>query len=154
MNNVARDSKLKIRVVSERDLADIFKIELEAFGKKAYPKWVFQQGMKLLGRTFIVAELDGRAIGYVMAHAKGRTGEILSIAVHPKHRRKGIGKLLMKEIIKKLQNEFGVKRIKLQVKVSNKPAIKLYERLGFKIGTRLKKYYSNGEDAYEMYLDL
>ncbi|HDM23416.1 ribosomal-protein-alanine N-acetyltransferase [archaeon] len=154
MNAMTKSSKIKVRVVSEKDLADIFRIELEAFGKEAYPKWVFQQGAKLLRRTFMVAELDGKAIGYVMAHVKGKIGEIISIAVHPQHRRKGIGELLMEEIIRKLQSEFGVKRVKLQVKVSNKPAIKLYEKLGFKIGARLKEYYPDGEDAYEMYLDL
>ena len=78
-----------------------------------------------------------------------RKGHVFSIAVLPEYRRKHIGKILlalgMKAMFKK-----GLEEVYLEVRVSNTPAIKLYEKFGMeKVGV-VKKYYSDGEDAYIM----
>jgi [ribosomal protein S18]-alanine N-acetyltransferase len=55
---------------------------------------------------------------------------ILGIALHPHVRGKGIGTLLMKEVLKEAK-ELGYKKMSLSVDPSN-PALRLYERYGFK----------------------
>ena len=96
-----------------------------------------------------VCEVDGKIVGYIGAIYDFWDGEILNIAVKNEYRKQGIGEKLMQEIIdflclEKKENVF------LEVRKSNFPAQKLYEKLGFiKIGER-KKYYENTEDAIVM----
>ena len=89
-------------------------------------------------------------IGFVIVDVFDDRAEIIDIAVDLMHRNKKIGDDLLKHAIE-VAKENGCTSISLEVKNSNKPAIKLYTNNGFKVGTIRKKYYSNGtEDAYLM----
>lgn len=102
--------------------------------------------------TFLVAEYNGQVIGYVMGYLKpDMEGHIMSIAVDPLYRGNGIGRALMEAVIDRLIKR-GARYIGLEVRVSNQGAIKLYERLGFKKMKIIRRYYSDGEDAYYMML--
>ena len=72
-------------------------------------------------------------------------GQILNIATHPDHRRRGYGRLIMNEIIEHSRNK-GITFITLEVRESNIPAIALYESLGFYNVGRLKGYYSTPKE--------
>lgn len=80
-------------------------------------------------------------------------GDITNIAVHPEYRREGIAKKMLSLLIN-ICREKSIERICLEVKESNKSAIKLYEYLGFKTDGVRKRYYQNKFDAYLMSLDL
>ena len=73
------------------------------------------------------------------------------LAVDEKYRRRGIGSALMKEIIKQA-SLMGINKIRLEVKVNNKEAIRFYTRFGFAIASRLPHYYNTGEDGFLMLL--
>ena len=100
------------------------------------------------------AVLGERAVGYVGFLSVLDELEITNVAVHPDHRRQGIGDALIDALIKHAQSIEAV-RITLEVRVSNVPAIALYEKFGFvPCGTR-KNFYSNPrEDAVIMELFL
>ena len=71
---------------------------------------------------------------------------ITSIAVHPLHLRKGLGKLLMEDLIKR-SNAFQINHIFLEVKDTNEPAKAFYKSMGFQtIGNR-SNFYKDGSDA-------
>jgi len=53
-----------------------------------------------------------------------------------------------------MKNVYDAKEVYLEVRVSNTPAIRLYEKLGFKIVKVLEGYYSDGENAYLMAREL
>ncbi|MGQ4833127.1 MAG: ribosomal protein S18-alanine N-acetyltransferase [Candidatus Asgardarchaeia archaeon] len=108
------------------------------------------------------AKVNGNIVGYILCRVeKGFSvfggirwvtkGHIVSIAVLPQFRGKGIGTQLMKHAIKNLIEKYNVSEIYLEVRVSN-PAQHLYERLKFRKVKVLKGYYSDGEDAYLMAL--
>ncbi|MEM2756620.1 MAG: GNAT family N-acetyltransferase, partial [Candidatus Bathyarchaeia archaeon] len=78
-----------------------------------------------------------------------KKGHIISIAVLPEYRRKGVGRSLMINSLKGLK-EYGAEECYLEVRVSNTPAINLYRSLNFEIIRVIKGYYLNGEDAYLM----
>jgi len=78
---------------------------------------------------------------------------IVSIAVLPEHRRKGLGHALMVEAMKEGRAE-GAQEAFLEVRVSNTPAINLYKKLNYKIVSRISRYYADGEDAYLMAIPL
>jgi ribosomal-protein-alanine N-acetyltransferase len=69
------------------------------------------------------------------------------------HRGKHIGLKLMEEGLQRIKKE-GASEMYLEVRVSNRPAIEMYRKLGFKIGKSLEGYYRDGEDAYMMVSDL
>ena len=68
------------------------------------------------------------------------------MAITPEYQNKGIGRLMMKEIIK-ISQERKANAMTLEVRPSNKGAMHLYESLGFKSVGRRRGYYEDGEDA-------
>ena len=92
--------------------------------------------------------LDGeRVAGYVGSQSVMGESDMMNIAVHPDYRRQGLGEKLVEELVIALQAA-GNNCLTLEVRVSNAPAVSLYEKTGFsRIGLR-KNYYRNPkEDA-------
>lgn len=139
--------KIKIREFEEKDLRDVYEIELESF-PNPYGKNLLLHYHKEYPDTFLVAEYLGRVVGYVIATIEyNNLGHIISIAVKKEFRRRKIGTLLLYEVLKRLKKK-GCKRVYLEVRVSNIPAIFLYKKFGFKCKGIIRKYYLNGEDAF------
>ena len=92
--------------------------------------------------------LDGDCVaGYVGSQSVMGESDMMNIAVHPDYRRQGLGEKLVEELVTALQAA-GNTCLTLEVRVSNAPAVSLYEKTGFsRIGLR-KNYYRNPkEDA-------
>lgn len=99
---------------------------------------------------FLVYEKDGQVLGYAGAYSAGDEAAVTNIAVFPEYKRQGIGEALTKELIKRAALS-GKKTVCLEVRVSNSPAISLYEKLGFKTAGKRRGFYSNPrEDAFIM----
>lgn len=96
---------------------------------------------------YIVAKVDGKAVGYAGMWKVIDEGHITNIAVHPEFRHAGIGSLLMENLIGIARKE-GITSMTLEVRKSNIAAQRLYFKYGFAIRGLRKGYYSdNGEDA-------
>ena len=94
----------------------------------------------------LAAYCDGDFAGLFAGFTASDTGEILSVAVSPKFRRKGIARALLSEFLSLVPDE--VETIALEVRQSNAAAIALYESFGFvKEGTRKRFYRDPTEDA-------
>lgn len=125
-----------------------------------YPSFFFVEHFRNFPKAFLVAEMKGEIVGYIMCRVEfgfsnikrgfAKKGHIISIAVIPEARRKGIGTSLMVNAMKALKEYYKVDEYYLEVRVSNYPAINLYKKLGFKPVRILKGYYVDGEDAYLM----
>ena len=140
-----------IRPAKLFDISEVVRIERESFNEE-YPRGVFLVFLENNPDTFLVAEYNGKVIGYVMGYLRpDLEGHIMSIAVDPDYRGNGIGSALLTEVIERLINK-GARYIGLEVRVSNEKAIKLYERFGFRRIKRIIGYYADGEDAYYMLL--
>ena len=100
---------------------------------------------------YVIAESEGKIIGYAGIWAILDEGHITNIAVHPDFRRRGIAKALISVLLEATENA-GVKAYTLEVRASNESAIALYECFGFtKSGLRKKYYDDNDEDAVIMW---
>lgn len=102
-----------------------------------------------------------RIVGYVLAKmeedpADGvQHGHITSLSVMRTHRRLGIAEKLMRQSQRAMVECFSAKYVSLHVRVSNQAALRLYrDTLGFQSEKIEAKYYADGEDAYNMKLDL
>jgi len=92
--------------------------------------------------------------GYICFWLFDREIQLMSLAVHPHDRGKGLGHYLLKEMIEAGISK-GMRQIWLEVRPSNVVAKGLYESLGFKEAYRRTRYYpDNIEDAIVMSLDL
>ena len=147
----------------ESDIVSVIDINMAALPEH-YSDYFFESILRELPEAFIVAELDGKIIGYIMCKIEFgfsnfrklgfvKKGHVVSVAVLEEHRNKGVGKALMLEGINGVMYRRS-DEIYLEVRVSNTGAIKMYERLNFEIKSRLRSYYRDGEDAYLMALEL
>jgi [ribosomal protein S18]-alanine N-acetyltransferase len=143
----------RIRRCTDGDLDAILGIENESFSDP-YDRDTFSQLLRSEPEGFLVAEGDddddGDILGYVASSA--RYGLILSLAVSADHRREGIGTMMMDAALRYLRGR--ARRVTLQVRVSNAPAISLYRRFSFREAGKVRRYYPDGEDALVMTLDL
>ena len=73
---------------------------------------------------------------------------ILRIGIKKEYQGRGFGKKLLKELLEILK-EKGIKAVFLEVRENNAPAIRLYEKNGFRVLGKRRGYYS-GEDALIM----
>jgi len=110
------------------------------------------------GGMILVAELETmdppKVLGFAAFHQVIDEAELRNIAVDPDHRAQGVGKALLEEARQRLLRS-GAKRVFLEVRVSNKPALSLYSSVGFSLHTLRKSYYRDPpEDGYVLCLEL
>jgi [ribosomal protein S18]-alanine N-acetyltransferase len=151
-----------IRRCEDRDLTSVVNINMVTLPEH-YSDYFFESLLRELPEAFIVAEVDDKVIGYIMCKIEFgfsnfrklgfvKKGHVVSVAVLDQHRGKGIGKALMLEGINGVVSRKS-DEIYLEVRISNTQAIRMYQKLGFQIKSRLRSYYRDGEDAYLMALE-
>lgn len=97
---------------------------------------------------FLISE-NNNIIGYTSIWIIENEVSINNIAILKKHRGKGYGKILINKIFE-IGKEKEVERYILEVRESNLVAIRLYEKMGFKVVGKRKQFYSDGEAAFVM----
>lgn len=96
---------------------------------------------------WLIAEIDGCVAGYVGSEAVLDSADMMNIAVAPEYRKRGIAEALIKALVEHLQQR-DIQFLLLEVRVSNAPAIALYNKLCFEQVGRRPRYYTNPrEDA-------
>lgn len=154
-----RVSEYKVREFEPRDLDAVIEINRRNLPEN-YPVFFFKLYYENFSKAFLVAESEGRVVGYVICRVEvgklytrngtGRQGHIVSIAVVPEMRRKGVGTALMLRTMDALYRHYLVDEYYLEVRVSNTSAINLYKKLKFQPIKVIKGYYVDGENAYLM----
>jgi len=100
-----------------------------------------------------VACLDGEVVGALVAWVIADEVHVLDVATHPDRRRRGVGRALVKDVLR-LAQEKRAAHLYLEVRRSNAAAIALYRGVGFATTGVRARYYSDDEDAVEMALSL
>ncbi len=134
-----------IKPFTEKYLDDVYEIEKVCFSNP----WSKEDLKRQIDRGtsyFLVADIDGRAVGYMGLQIFSGEGYVTNIAVLPKYRGQGIARTLINE---QMKNKMDF--ITLEVRESNTPAICLYEKTGFeKVGIRPNFYSNPTENAVIM----
>ena len=96
---------------------------------------------------WLVAEENGELAGYVGSQSVMGEADMMNLAVKPEYRRRGVGEALVVRLVEELKAQ-NVYSLTLEVRVSNDPAIALYDKLGFlPVGRRPGYYHNPREDA-------
>ena len=142
-----------IRPASFDDISSIVEIENKT-NQMPWSKAQFLSSMEV-GHYSVVMHKDSDILGFAIYSPIIPESHLLNIAIDPAYQGKGLGDKLLQQII--LQNRtIGVKTIALEVRVSNLPAINLYEKRGFHKDAIRPDYYSGSpkEDALLMSLKI
>lgn len=151
---------VRVRKASPEDIPEVMRINRLSLPEN-YTYAFFEMLLKDYPDTFLLAEVESRPVGYIMCRIERimskverfrirKAGHVISIAVLEGYRRMGIATKLMEEAMRAMRESYRCSETYLEVRVSNEPAIRLYEKLGFVKVDRIMRYYMDGEDAYVM----
>ena len=138
---MARYKKTDISLMTEDDIAEIAEIEKECFSTP-WSEDALRSELSNDGAVFLTAKISGEVAGYLGMHTVLDECYIANVAVKNKFRRLGIGSGLLYSAEKAALDK-GCSFISLEVRVSNTPAINLYEKHGYISQGQRKNFYSN-----------
>ena len=142
--------RVDIAAMRVEDIPAVHAVELASF-PVPWPAYAFRQELETnrLAR-YLDARVDGEVVGYGGLWLMVDEAHVTTFAVLPEHRRGGIGSQLLLALVE-LAVELSASVATLEVRISNAPARRLYERFGFRpVGVRPHYYSDNGEDALIM----
>ena len=155
-----KSAKSQIRQAQPSDFESIMEIENACFpGELAYSREQIKYLLFKANGTSLVEEFDGEIRGYVTAlfRRNSSIGYIETIGVAPPCQGSGVGKRLLLAAEELMVNR-GATSSRLEVSTGNRPAISMYERIGYKITVTVPEYFiykHNGtRSAYRMHKDL
>lgn len=146
--------EIKIQPMQKSEVEEVLKIEEQAYGDHHWSKDSFYGELSNdLAHYYSAYDNQGNLAGYAGVWQILDEAHITTIAIKPELKRRKIGEALLNKILEECyKNE--IKYITLEVRVSNVPAIRLYEKYGFKsLGTRKGYYQNNNEDALIMWTE-
>ena len=143
---------ITIRDWEEKDLPKLMALERACF-TDVWTTEMMKNEYTRGGFCGVLAEDDGEIVGYLCGYSLFEDAELLKTAVLQTRRGEGIGGKMMDAFCEKATSQ-GAERIFLEVRVSNEPALGLYQSRGFEKTRIRKRYYPDGEDALEMKREL
>jgi ribosomal-protein-alanine N-acetyltransferase len=133
------------------DLEEVAAIEPQAFGPgQAWSReqlWAELAGVPAR-RCYLVLrdEDEQQVLGYAGLGVGDEVADVMTVAVHPSARRRGLGTVLVQALLDAARRQ-DAREVVLEVRVDNQPARALYARLGFeRLGLR-RRYYPDGADG-------
>jgi ribosomal-protein-alanine N-acetyltransferase len=138
-----------IRDLTYADLPRVIAVERRAF-PTPWSLAMFVLELSKSSGICLAAVHDGRLVGYLICSRYDTVWHVMNVAVDVDHQHKGVASALLAELYERVDDDDA--RFTLEVRRSNRVAIHLYEREGFRAaGLRRRYYQDNGEDALVMW---
>jgi len=138
-----------IRKFSLKELSRIMEIENTSFVFDAFTKNMFLNLYCRCSNLFIIAEISKVISGYMITCNEYGGWKVISIAIDPIYRRKGIGSNLANTTFNQLKTS-SIKSLESEVRKTNSVGICFWKSLGFLPLKIIPNYYNNGIDALRM----
>ena len=137
-----------IREAAPDDVPAIAGLERDNLGADAWSAGLVAEGVHGLLPTvlYLVAEVDGKVVGYAAASIVADIAELQRIAVDPGHRRTGLATDLLAAITQRAR-DCDAERVLLEVREDNAGALRFYAAAGFGEIARRRRYYRDGATA-------
>ncbi|MFQ5758605.1 MAG: ribosomal protein S18-alanine N-acetyltransferase [Candidatus Bathyarchaeia archaeon] len=135
------------------DLETLYSIERECFTLEAFTKEQLAYLLENPKGISLIARIDNEIAGFIMGliynHSTTKTGHVYTIDVAVKHRRKGVGLRLLRELEQRFVKN-GVEICYLEARRGNVAALELYRKHGYTEVDILKNFYSEGVDGVRL----
>ncbi|MGH2983606.1 MAG: ribosomal protein S18-alanine N-acetyltransferase [Solirubrobacterales bacterium] len=141
---------MRLRKLAYGDLPSVIAIERRSF-PTPWSLAMFVLELSKPSGICLAAEDDDGLVGYLVCARYDEVWHLMNVAIHPERRRRGVAT----DLIERLFEDAGPgARFTLEVRVSNGPAIAMYQQFGFRSAGRRRRYYhDNGEDALIMWFE-
>lgn len=153
----------RMRELSWQDIPRLVELEKVVFDRDAWSAetwWAELAGRPRRAYVVLtepdepVPEADGRIVGYAGIDLGADVADVMTIAVDPSRRGRGLGPRLLDWLVQTAVAG-GVSRLTLEVRGDNDAARRLYARSGFEVATVRRRYYQPGDvDAVVMWRDV
>ena len=141
---------LRLRRLGYSDLPAVLSIERRSF-PTPWSMAMFVLEVSKPSGICLAATVEDQLVGYLVCSRYDQVWHLMNVAVDPEQRRTGVAKRLISRLFEEAGETIP---FTLEVRVSNRQAITMYEGFGFRpAGTRRRYYHDNGEDALIMWLD-
>lgn len=139
---------MELQTASLRDLGALRRLEHVCFEKDAWPLLDLIAVLTWPDVIKLKAVEGDEMVGFVACDPRPSEGVswIATIGVDPRYQRRGIGRTLLRAC----EEQTKMPRMKLTVRMSNHPAISMYEKEGYRSVDIWKRYYNDGEDGLVM----
>ncbi len=137
---------ISYRPLDVRFSKDLAQMEAEFLGSDAWNESMVADDISRADRSWWMATLDGKLVGYAGARVAPDATELLKVVVRPEFRRRHLAKNLIGKVAYDALNLASTK-MTLEVRESNIGAQEFYKAIGFEELGKRPKYYSDGEDA-------
>ena len=145
----AQQLGVQIRWMIRRDMGEVLQIETRSF-EFPWSEEDFIHCLRQRNCIGMIAECNERVVGYMIYELHKSRLHVINFSVHPLYRRRGIGAQMIGKLVNKLSHERRP-RILLEIRETNYPAIKFFQRNGFLAVSLLRNFYQDTtEDAYLM----
>ena len=141
---------MRIRRLAYSDLPTVIAIERRSF-PTPWSLAMFVLELSKPSGICLAASAGDELIGYLVCSRYDQVWHLMNVAVDPQHRRARVATRLITNLFETAGDRLP---FTLEVRVSNREAISMYERFGFRsAGVRRRYYHDNGEDALIMWLE-
>lgn len=149
---------MRTRLAGKDDLHAIVALQQKSPEAARWTQDDYERLMEDPGGKILVVDLPtmdpAKILGFAAFHRIIDEVELQNMAVDPDHQHQGVGRALL-EAARERMLQAGAKRVFLEVRASNKPALSLYCSIGFGLHSRRKDYYRDPqEDALVLCLEL
>jgi ribosomal-protein-alanine N-acetyltransferase len=147
-------SPAQLRAYRPSDFETLYRIDQICFPKGiAYGRFELKVYLRSEGTHCLIAETTGEIAGFILTELIVDEAHIITLDVLEDYRRHGIGSLLLSASEEKMTSRGG-KRIILETATTNKAAIALWKKYGYRQLGTIEGYYGWGLDAFQMGKDL
>jgi ribosomal-protein-alanine N-acetyltransferase len=144
-------SAIRLRPIQPADFESLYFIDQACFPRGiAYGRTELKYYLQSKGSFCQVAEVAGAVGGFIMTEQSAEIAHIITLDVLETHRRRNIGSLLLESAEKAAAGK-GARFMYLETATTNKPAIALWKKHGYRESGRIKDYYGRGLDAFHMH---
>jgi [ribosomal protein S18]-alanine N-acetyltransferase len=143
-------SAFRLRAYESSEFETLLRIDQACFPRGiAYSRWQMKIYLRSEGARCLIAEAGGEVAGFILTEQSAGRAHIITLDVLEAYRRRNIGSALL-QAAEQAAADFGAPRMVLETATTNKAAIALWKKHGYREFGTIKSYYGPGLDAYEM----